>query len=191
MKPLAFAFSLIFLLCFATSLDLRAQVAESATARQLTINTGAMASAFAPNAGSHPFYGPGTNFLTGPGTFVDVHFTHWIQLEGEARWLRFHEFKGEHLDNYLIGPKVPVFQFSHAQVYGKGLIGLGRMVFPDQVGHAYSTALAFGGGIDYKLSRKLTVRGDFEFQDWPKFVPNLMPSFHPFGISVGAAYRVF
>ncbi len=189
MKRTAFVFSLLFLLCFATAINARAQVAESATARQFSITTGGIASVFKPGGGSHPVWGTGTNYLSGPGTYADFHFTHWIQLEGEARWLRFHEFKGEHQDTYLIGPKVPVIHFDRAQVYGKAMIGLGRMTFPNHYGYGTFTALAFGGGIDYRLSRKVSVRGDFEFQDWPKFLPNF--TIHPYGASVGMAYRVF
>ena len=168
----------------------RAQVAESATARQFTINAGGFASGFNPNNNSHPIYGPGTNHLAGLGTYVDVHFTHWIQLKGEARWLRFLEYSGEHQDNYLIGPRVPIYRFGRASTYGKAMIGIGKMTFPHNYGYGTFTALAFGGGIDYRLSRKFTLRAvDFEYQYWPKFLPTT--SVHPYGVSVGMAYRVF
>ncbi len=189
MRRSAFVFSLLFLLCFAAGINAGAQAAESATARQFGITAGGTVSAFRPGGGSHPVWGTGTNYLAGPGTYVDFHFTHWIQVEGEAHWLRFHEYSGEHQDTYLIGPKVPVIQFARAQVYGKAMIGLGRMTFPNHYGYGTFTALAFGGGIDYRLSRKVSVRGDFEFQDWPKFLPGF--NIHPYGGSVGMAYRVF
>jgi len=149
-----------------------------------------MGSAFRPGGGANPIYGTDTNFLAGPGAYADFHFTHWFQLEAEGRWLRFHEYAGEHQDNYLIGPKVPVYRFHHAQVYGKAMIGLGKMTFPNNYGYGTFTALAFGGGVDYRLSRKLTLRAaDFEFQDWPVFLAN--SSLHPYGLSVGMSYRVF
>jgi hypothetical protein len=180
----------VFLLYLAVALTAKAQVEESATARQFTITAGGMASAFNPNDGNHPPYGSGTNHLVGLGTYVDLHFTHWVQIEGEARWLRFEEYSGEHQDNYLIGPKVPIHHFGRANVYGKAMIGIGKMTFPHNYGYGTFTALAFGGGIDYKLSRQLTFRAvDFEFQDWPKFLPNT--SIRPYGVSVGMAYRVF
>ncbi len=178
-----------FLLCFVSSIAAGAQASESATGRQFSITGGGAASVFRPGGGSHPVWGTGTNYLAGVGTYVDFHFTHWVQVEGEARWLRFHEYAGEHQDNYLIGPKVPVMQLGGAQVYGKALIGLGKMTFPNHVGYGTFTALAFGGGTDYKLSRKVTVRGDFEFQDWPNFLPG--QAMRPWGLTAGMAYRVF
>jgi hypothetical protein len=187
MKRFAFISIFAFL---ALAVSASAQVSESATARQFWINAGGMGSVFHPDAGAHPFYISGTNHLDGVGTYVDIHFTHWIQIEGEARWLRFHQYAGEHQDNYLIGPRVPIHQFGRANVYGKALVGIGKMTFPNKYGYGTFTALAFGGGIDYKLSRKLTLRAiDVELQDWPVFLPNT--SMVPYGVSVGMAYKVF
>ena len=186
MKRSAFVFFFAFL---AAALPAGAQVVETANIRTFTITAGGIASGFKPGAG--------TDHLIGPGTFVDLHFTRWIQLEAEARWLRFDQGSGDHQDHYLIGPRVPIHQFGRAHVYGKALIGVGSMTFhglktPQGIvdGHGTFTALAFGGGMDYQLSRKLTLRAvDFEYQDWPKFLPGM--SIQPYGVSVGMAYRVF
>lgn len=167
-----------------------AQAAETATARQLTITAGALGSGFNPHDANTNAYFGGTNYLIGPGTYVDVHFTHWFQLEGEARWLRFNEYAGEHQDNYLLGPKIPIHRFGRADVYGKAMIGIGKMTFPYDYGYGTFTMLAYGGGVDYKLSRKLTLRPiDFEFQQWPSWLPG--SSLYPYGFSVGIGYRVF
>jgi hypothetical protein len=161
----------------------RAQVAESARARQFTLSAGGTASAFQSDDAN--------DYLVGPGVYVDAHFTHWIQLEGEARWLRWNQNYGEHQDNYLIGPRVPVWRLGRrTEIYGKALIGLGKMTFPYGYGYGSFTALAFGGSVDYQATRKLTIRAlDFEYQDWPVWLNN--SSLQPYGISVGAAYRVF
>jgi hypothetical protein len=189
MRRSVFILPLLYLLGSAATIAAHGQASESATARQFNITAGGMGSAFSRGGGSHPVYGPSANFLSGPGVYVDFHFTHWIQLEGEARWLRFHAAAGELQDNYLIGPKVPVVRFGRAQVYGKAMIGLGRMTFPNKYGYGTFTALAFGGGMEYVLSRKITARGDFEFQDWPNFLPG--ETMRPYGVSVGMAYRLF
>lgn len=166
----------------ATFLSSHAQVTQSADARGLSITAGGMVSGFQPDEGN--------NDLGGLGTYVDVHLTHWIQVEGEARWLRFNQYYGEHQDNYLIGPRVPIKQFGRATVYGKALIGLGKMTFPFNYGYGSFTALAYGGTVDYKLSRKLSLRAiDFEYQQWPKWLNN--NSLYPYGISVGVGYKVF
>jgi Outer membrane protein beta-barrel domain len=167
-----------------------AQVTESATARRFSVTAGGMGSVFVPNDGSHPPYGTGADHLVGLGTYVDLHFTHWIQVEAEARWLRFDQYAGEHIDNYFIGPRVPIHQFGRAQAYGKVLVGMGKMTFPNNYGYGTFTALAYGGGIDYKLSRKLTLRAvDFEFQQWPRWLGS--SAIYPYGVSVGIGYRVF
>src|ERR1700760_3923434 len=167
-----------------------AQASESATTRQLTITAGALGSGFNPNDSNQSAYLGQSNYLIGLGTYVDVHFTHWVQLEGEARWLRFNEYAGEHQDNYLLGPKIPIHRFGRADVYGKVMIGFGKMTFPYNYGYGTFTALAYGGGVDYKLSKKLTLRPiDFEFQQWPVWLGN--SALYPYGFSVGVGYRVF
>jgi hypothetical protein len=157
-----------------------------------------MASGFMPGDSNHPVgsdvievqaYQP----VFGPGVYVDVHFTHWIQIEAEGRWMHWGGYGGETQDNYLIGPRVPVYRLGRrGQIYGKGLVGLAKMNFADidPYKNGSFTAFAFGGTLDYKLTRKLTLRAvDFEYQYWPKWIPN--ESLQPYGVSIGASYRVF
>jgi hypothetical protein len=67
--------------------------------------------------------------------------------------------------------------------YGKFLVGIGSGSFLN--GH--STVLAFGGGVDYRLNRRFTLRAaDFEFQEW-----TLTPTLHPYGGSVGLGYKLW
>lgn len=131
------------------------------------------------------------DYLVGAGTFVDVRFSHWIQLEGETRFLRWNEYQGEHQDTYLLGPRVPLLQFGkNGQIYGKALIGYGKMTFPYNYGYGSFTALAFGETVEFRMSRRLTFRAlDVEWQDWPKWLNNT--SLYPFGVSVGVGYRVY
>jgi hypothetical protein len=160
----------------------KAQAVEAMEGRGFHINAGAMASGFDPGDRRHP--------VVGAGTYVDLHFTHWIQVEAEGRWMRWYGYEGETQDNYLIGPRVPVYRLGRrGQIYGKALVGLAKQNFAFG-GYGSFTALAFGGTLDYKLTRKLTLRAvDFEYQYWPVWLPN--KSLQPYGVSVGAAYRVF
>jgi hypothetical protein len=174
-------FVLLVLMCAAVTF-VRAQAVESATSRELTITAGGLASGFQP--------GDGHSTLVGAGTYVDFHFSHWVQLEAEGRWLRWNEYQGEHEDTYLIGPRVPILQIgSGTTIFGKALIGYGKMTFPFQYGYGSFTALAFGGSVDHHLGRKLSVKADFEYQYWPKWLNNT--SLSPYGASVGFGYRVF
>ncbi len=171
-----------------------AQAAESARQRQLTLTAGAIASGFESRYD--------TNYpLFGPGAYVDVHFTRWVQLEAEGRWLRFNNYYSDSQDNYLIGPRVPIKRFGKFQSYGKVLVGLAKMQFPrgDYYLHGSFTALAFGGTLDYRLNKRWSLRAlDFEYQDWPNFIPkeagvagSPTGSLQPYGVSVGIGYRVF
>ena len=193
--------SALFLICvlIAATASTAAQVAESANVRRFSLTAGGFGSVFDPDNGANRilYFDPqgniGTNRLIGPGVYLDAHFTHWFQLEAEARWLRFNQFAGEHQDNYLIGPKVPIHQFGHANLYGKAMIGVGKITLPTNAqltGHGTLIQFAYGGGVDYKLTPKLSVRAiDFEFQQWPFFLPTT--ALYPYGISVGLGYKIF
>ncbi len=172
----------LFICLCAPAVISHAQVVESANARQLTINAGGMLSGFEPDEGG--------NKLLGLGTYADIHLSHWIQLEAEARWLRWNEYYGEHQDNYLIGPRIPIVQLGgRTQVYGKALVGYGRMTFPFGYGYGSFTDFAFGAAVDHHLNRKLSVKADFEYQYWPVWLNN--SSLAPYGVSIGVGYRVF
>jgi len=63
------------------------------------------------------------------------------------------------------------------------------MNFEENIATGRFTTIAFGGGVDFRVSRKLTFRPiDLEYQEWPQFVGN---SLSPYGISVGMSYRIF
>jgi opacity protein-like surface antigen len=187
----------LFLVCMAIALaaiPAGAQAVEAGRGRQLSLTAGALASGFNP--------GYATNYpLFGPGAYVDVHFTHWVQLEAEGRWMRLNSYYGENQSNYLIGPRVPIKDFGKFQTYGKALIGLAQMTFPagDYFSSGRFTALAFGGTVDYRLNRRWSIRAvDFEYQYWPKFIPqnpsvanSPSTSLEPYGISVGVGYKIF
>jgi len=106
---------------------------------------------------------------------------------GEARWLRFNRFQDIHQDNYLIGPKVPVYHFWKATVYGKALGGFSRMDLG--YGHGNFTTIAFGGVLDVKLTKRISIRAfDGEYQYWPSWGNSKLT---PYGASAGIGYRVF
>lgn len=158
------------------------QSVESADTGRLSVTAGGFVSGFRPGQDNHT--------LIGGGTFVDVHLSHWVQIEAEGRWLEWNQYYGQHEENYLIGPRVPIKHFRRSQLYGKALIGLGKETFPFGYGYGSFTALAFGGTYEYRLSRRLTLRAvDFEYQYWPKWLNN--QSLSPYGVSTGLGYRIF
>lgn len=187
----------LFLILFAAgAAAARAQVVPSATRGHLSLTAGALASAFQPDYACCAVPATAPNRLYGLGAFVDVRFTRWVQIEAEGRWLRFNEFEGIDQDNYLIGPRLPIhdFRFLNATPYVKVLAGMAKMNFEDNDGHGKYAALAYGGGVDFRLSKRFSARGDFEYQQWPRW-PNAIgfanTTLFPYGASVGVGYRVF
>jgi hypothetical protein len=184
--------ALFSILLGAGALSAHAQVVPSATGRQLSITAGALGSVFQPDYAGGGFASTSPNRLYGVGAYVDVKFTRWIQIEAEGRWLRFNEYQDINEDNYLIGPRLPIrrLHFWHATPYVKVLAGYARMNFEDNVAYGHFTDIAYGGGLDIKLTKRISARvPDFEYQQWPRWVNN--QSLYPYGASVGVSYKIF
>jgi hypothetical protein len=188
----------LFSIFFAAgSLSARAQVVPSAYAQRFTINVGALGSVFQPDYKGGGVAQTGPYRLYGDGAYVDVKLTRWVQIEAEARWLRFNSYLNIREDNYLIGPRLPIerLRYKRAIPYAKVLVGRGRMNFEYDSILNYYTDIAFGGGVDVKLTKKITIRAfDFEYQQWIGW-PNLTgypnTTLSPYGGSVGVSYKVF
>jgi hypothetical protein len=189
---------LLFSILFAAgAVAARAQVAAAATARQFSITAGGMVSIFQPDfegdwqspSYQYPVAHTSPDPLFGAGAYVDVKFTRWVQLEAEGRWLRFNQYGGISQDNYLIGPRIPVFHFWRSSVYAKALGGYAKMNFDSLSDNGSFTDLAFGGGMDVKLTKRLSLRAvDFEYQYYPRWSNS---SLSPYGASVGIGYKIF
>jgi hypothetical protein len=187
--------ALLSTLLAAGTLAARAQVVPSAYARGLSIMAGGEASAFQPDYTGFGVPASSSTFLYGIGAYVDVKFNPWVQIEAEGRWLRFNQVDGIYEDNYLIGPRLPIYRlhFWRATPYAKVLIGYGRLNFENNNGWGRYTALAYGGGLDVKLSRRINLRlPDFEYQQWPQWSEGTKTTYTlmPYGLSIGVSYRV-
>ena len=188
--------ALFSILSVAGAISARAQVVPSATRGQISITAGGMASMFQPDYAGGGFRSVAPNRLYGVGAYVDVKFTRWIQLEAEGRWLRFNQSDDINEDNYLIGERLPIHRFKYlgATPYVKALGGFSRMNFEGNTGWGRFTTFAFGGGVDFRVTKRISVRGDFESQTWPSWpqipgIPN--SSLYPYGGSVGVGYKIF
>jgi opacity protein-like surface antigen len=179
-------FALLFSIVLAAgAVSARAQVVNSASRRQFTITAGALGSVFQPDYAGAGVAQTSPNRLYGVGAFADFKFNRWIQLEGEARWLRYNEYLGIDETTYLGGPRLPLHmrRFGHATPYVKVLFGIAEGSFLN----GQASDLVYGGGIDYRLTRKITVRAvDYEYQQW-----KVNGSLNPYGLSAGVAYKVF
>jgi len=168
-----------------------AQVEPSAYRGQMSLDVGGMGSVFQPDYAGSGVPQTSPQRLFGFGAYADLKFTRWVQLEGEARWLRLNSFANITEDNYLVGPRVPIHEFSwaHATPYGKALFGMGRMTFEYNYAYGHFADIALGGGVDLRLGKRFTVRPfDFEYQLWPNWINGTLK---PYGGSAGIAYRIF
>ena len=157
------------------------QVVPSAIHSPISLTVGGTASVFKPDYVE--------NKLGGVGAYVDLNVFRSFGVEAEGRWQRFNEFEKISQDNYLIGPRYRLHPIWRAQPYVKALGGYSNMNFEFGEATGRFTTLAAGGGIDWRLTRRLSVRAiDVEYQWWPNF---LNGSLTPYGASVGVGYRIF
>jgi opacity protein-like surface antigen len=138
-------------------------------------------------------FGPSDRIMGFAG-FVDYNWSSRFAAEGEVRFLRFNGYQGEHQDNYLIGPKYTILRRGNFRPYAKILFGLGEMKFPYKIGSGGYFAYAPGGGLDYRITHRIALRAEYEYQLWPG-APGIAdePShgLHPNGFSAGISYRIF
>jgi opacity protein-like surface antigen len=131
--------------------------------------------------------------LWGIGGFADYHLGAHVGVEAEARFLRFNSYYGESEDNYLAGPRYAIGSFGKLQPYAQFLVGLGRIQYPFQIGSGSYLALAAGAGANYRIGRRWSLRGQYEYQMWPGS-PNIVnePAHQlmPNGIQGGVAFRL-
>jgi hypothetical protein len=189
-----FSYSILFAV---VAISARAQVVPTATARQLSLTAGGMASVFQSDyaglwtnaAPSYPVAQSSSQPLFGAGAYVDFELTRWVQLEAEGRWQRFNEYAAISQDNYLIGPRYPVYRLGRSKLYAKALFGYSKMNFDAFGDHGKFTDLAFGGGVDVKLTKRVSFRAvDFEYQYWPQWGNSTIS---PYGASMGIGYKIF
>jgi opacity protein-like surface antigen len=179
--------TLVFLVVsfFVSALSIHAQVAPAASKSGLSLAVGAEGSVFQPDYAGNGKAQTGPDRLYGVGGYVDARFTRWVQIEAEGRWLHWNEYSGIGENTYMIGPRVPICDFHGWSPYGKFLIGWGSGAGDWLNGRA--GAYAYGGGVDYRLSHRLTIRPfDFEYQQW-----RVKPTLWPYGGSAGISYRIF
>jgi hypothetical protein len=163
-----------------------AQVAPSARGGNSTLWVGGEFSSFNPD------YDPRTR-VVGGGVFGDFNLTQKLGVEGEARWLHWNGDLGETQSDYLGGIKYRVFKIQKLSISAKFLAGGVWIRYPLDIGTGSYFAYAPGAIGDYRLTRRLSVRGDYEYQILPSapgFEGQPSHGLSPNGFSVGVAYRL-
>lgn len=157
-----------------------AQVVPAADAGGYRLSAGGMVSGFK--------LGYDQRKLGGYSFFVDVDTIRGLGVEGEAHWLELHQFANEHVETYSAGLRYHR-NWGKSQPYVKGLVGFGDINFPHDYATGRYTVLTLGGGLDYRLSRRIYFRvADVEYQNWPEFTFGSMSNV---GVSTGVRVRIF
>jgi hypothetical protein len=163
-----------------------AQVAPSAVGGNATLWVGGEVSSFNPD------FDPATR-IVGPGVFFDFNVTRKIGVEGEARWLHYNGTDGQTQGDYFGGVKYRVYRFHKFSFNAKFLLGGVWIHYPLDIGEGSYFAYVPGGIVDYRLSRHLSVRGDYEYQILPSapgFPGQPNQGINPNGASIGVAWRL-
>jgi len=169
---------------------LHAQAVSPVTPKLATITVGGYFSYGQTDYGQRHAYGP--------GAYANFDYRIWrdvgIGVEGEARFLNFltdsSSGKGISEQNFLGGPRVTYRVGRRWIPYAKFLIGGSRFHYPSFISNqSYTyTTYAIGGGVDFRLNDRWTIRpADFEHQHWD-FPPTGLT---PWVYSAGVSYRLF
>jgi hypothetical protein len=166
--------------CLGLARTASAQVVFAGDQGGLTLTAGATASGYQVQYGEQK--------LLGVAAVVDVDTRRRFGVEGEARWLMFHETNQLHATTWMAGPRYH-FTRGKFQFYGKGLVGVGQFYFPYKYAQGNYLVAAPGGGVDYRWTRRVSFRlADVEYQFWPQFTFGSMTSY---GVSAGVRYHIF
>lgn len=176
---------------------LLAQTPRSATGGQATLWAGGELSIYNPDWGCNsnlPFNC--SVLLLGPTAYFDFNWNQKLSAEGDAHWLVLHGIGGETESSYLIGPRYRLLNRDRFALFGR--LGIGgewiKTPFYPQAGSLKGSffAIAPGADLDYRLSDRMSVRADYEYQFLPSFSggPGHNHGLSPNGFSFGMAWRV-
>jgi opacity protein-like surface antigen len=174
------------------------QVSPAATQSPLHLQMGAEFSGFNTDVDYHPFE-------YGIGAYADLRVWGPLSIEAEGRTTQFEEvdnirqdtISGGFLYKFNLGTRFG----GVLSPYGKVLAGLGSGDF--QRGtyrsaplrqHDTFPTVTTGGGLDYRIGRHLSLRGDYEYQFWLDYGRGSRGGLgvaNPEGFSIGLAYVFF
>ena len=173
-------FAILLAVCFAGLHPAFGQVVPAGDSGGYNLTVGATATGYALQYGDRK--------MIGIAAIADLDTKRRIGFEGEAQWLIFHQTANVHTTTWLVGPRYHL-TYGRFQPYAKGLIGFGQFNYPYNLCQDTDLVIAPGGGVDYRISRRVRVRlADFEYQFWPQFHYGALSSY---GISSGIRIRVF
>lgn len=134
------------------------------------------------------------NAFRGFGFYTTFDFRYHLGVEGAFHQVNdSNSSSGVYERTYELGPRY-VFHYRRLRPWVRAMYGRGVFNFPP-IGNSSTgqlrANLAFnlvsaGVGADYRLKRSITLRADYEYQDWLQFLPHgLTPAI----VELGAAYH--
>lgn len=130
----------------------------------------------------------GRQHIDGGFLYADSNPQWRIGFEGEARYLRYHNFEQVTESDYVGGLRVMILRPRRFQPYIKMLAGVGRITLPFGYAHGSFLAYAPGTGLDIAVNDRFTIRAvDVECQHWPGFTYGALS---PYGVSAGISFRL-
>ena len=131
----------------------------------------------------------GKRYVGGFAAYAEVDPTWRYGAEAEVRFSRLGAEESVTETTFMAGPRVTLSRHQgRIRPYAKFLVGVGKINFPFNYATGSYLAYAPGGGLDYVINERWTVRAvDVEYQNWPKFTYGAL---NPCGISVGVAFRL-
>ena len=180
LRPIPFACAILIVLSLASSPSGWSQSRESANETRPSLWAGGEISGYTVQYGDRKMWGA--------SALVDADSAYHIGLEGEGRWIEFHQTANVHLETYMIGPRYHV-TIGRFQPFVKGAVGFGNFNFSYNYAYGRYLVIGAGGGLDYSLNHRWSVRlAEVQYQDWPQFTFGAMNNV---GISSGIRYRIF
>lgn len=178
---------LLLLLCFAVTLHAQTMVAGHGASASLWggIDYSDVKAGFPVDSSTR---------LDGVGAFVSYsRDRHW-SLDAHARFLDLKSWNGETEQNWLIGPRYSFLRGQRLRPYASFLVGAVKIHYPFAIGDGTNFALAPGGGFEYRLRPRWSLRAGYEYQrllDSPHFSDEPHYGITPNGFTGGVAYRIF
>jgi opacity protein-like surface antigen len=133
--------------------------------------------------------------MGGPHHSLHATGSAWVGLELEGHDINFgrpSDLSTMRQDTFGGGPIYTWRHYRTFHPYAKYMIGMGSIDFPPLPNspptytHDTRTVYAPGGGLEYRAFRNLWVRGDYDYQYWPKIFG--LHTLTPNGCTFGVAY---
>jgi opacity protein-like surface antigen len=115
-----------------------------------------------------------------------------LGIEAEGRDINWHTpsgIPGHRMDTLLGGPFYQWRRPGRIRPYVKYLMGIGSIDFPGGgATYTHDTRAVFvpGGGVDFRVWNRVSVRGDYEYQYWHQLFGR--HDLTPNGFTIGAVY---